>query len=144
MPDGSIVLVAIEAGRITRVLADGTKQTVADPGGGPNGLAICPNGTCIAKTNGGLIYHDRGALLVPGGQPEDYSGGRIEGFYLANGAVEVSIKAAISADRCAGRTTSCSTRTAVSVLPIMARPARARATLPASSTPRPMVRSWKK
>ena len=34
MPDGSIILVEIEPGRITRVTADGTKTTVAEPGGG--------------------------------------------------------------------------------------------------------------
>ena len=29
MPDGSVILTEIEAGRITRVRADGTKETVA-------------------------------------------------------------------------------------------------------------------
>ena len=44
MDDGSVILVEIAAGRITRVKRDGTKQTIATPGGGPNGLAIGPDG----------------------------------------------------------------------------------------------------
>ena len=35
MDDGSIVLVEIAAGRITRVKPDGKTQTIAKPGGGP-------------------------------------------------------------------------------------------------------------
>ena len=33
MPDGSVILVEIEAQRLTRVLPDGTKQLVAETGG---------------------------------------------------------------------------------------------------------------
>ena len=53
MPDGSIILVEIEAGRITRVTPDGAKQIVATPGGGPNGLAMGPDGVldrCLLYT----------------------------------------------------------------------------------------------
>ena len=39
MADGSVILVEIAAGRITRVGPDGSKEIVAEPGGGPNGLA---------------------------------------------------------------------------------------------------------
>src|SRR5271165_6850535 len=42
--DGSILLVEIHKGTLTRVSADGTKQTVANLGGGPNGAAIGPDG----------------------------------------------------------------------------------------------------
>jgi sugar lactone lactonase YvrE len=38
MPDGSVILTEIEAGRITRVAPDGSKTEVATTGGGPNGL----------------------------------------------------------------------------------------------------------
>lgn len=44
MLDGSVVLVEIEAGRVTRVGPDGSKTIVAEPGGGPNGLAFGPGG----------------------------------------------------------------------------------------------------
>ena len=41
-PDGSIVLVEIKAGLLTRV-RDGGKETIAELGGGPNGAAIGPD-----------------------------------------------------------------------------------------------------
>ena len=89
MPDGSVILVEIEAGRITRVAADGTKTTVAQPGGGPNGLAMGPDGKLYCCNNGGFRYVERDGLLIPHGQPDDYSGGRIERIDLESGAVEV-------------------------------------------------------
>ena len=39
MADGSVVLVELFGPRITRVLPDGTKETVAEVPGGPNGAA---------------------------------------------------------------------------------------------------------
>ena len=53
MPDGSIVLVEIKTGRLTR-LRDGGRETVAELGGGPNGAAIGPDGYCYVCNNGGL------------------------------------------------------------------------------------------
>jgi gluconolactonase len=93
MPDGSVILVEIAAGRITRVRRDGSTETVAEPGGGPNGLAIGPDGKLYCCNNGGFEYleHPSG-LLIPHGQPRDYSGGRIERIDLATGAVEVLYK----------------------------------------------------
>ena len=46
MPDGSILLVEIARGTLTRVTPDGKKEVVAEPGGGPNGAAIGPDGAC--------------------------------------------------------------------------------------------------
>ena len=89
MPDGSVVLVEIAAGRITRVGTDGTKDVIATPGGGPNGLAIGPDGKLYCCNNGGFNYIERGGFLIPHGQADDYSGGRIERIDLATGAVEV-------------------------------------------------------
>lgn len=92
MPDGSVVLVEIAAGRITRVLPDGSKRTVAETGGGPNGLAIGPDGKLYCCNNGGFEYLDRGGLLIPHGQSKDYSGGRIERIDLESGAIETVYK----------------------------------------------------
>ena len=92
MPDGSVVLVEIEAGRITRVHPDGRKETVAEPGGGPNGLAIGPDGKLYCCNNGGFHYVERDGFLTPHGQPANYSGGRIERIDLDTGAVEVLYK----------------------------------------------------
>ena len=89
MPDGSIVLVEIKGGRVTRVAPDGAKHTIATPGGGPNGAAIGPDGALYVCNNGGFEWHDVGGITVPGEQPADYSGGRIERIDLATGAVSV-------------------------------------------------------
>ena len=50
MPDGSIVLVEIEAGNLTRVQPDGSKEVIAHLGDGPNGAAIGPDGACLAPS----------------------------------------------------------------------------------------------
>ena len=89
MADGSVVLVEIERGRITRVRPDGSLQTVAEPGGGPNGLAIGPDGKLYCCNNGGFHYVERDGYLTPHGQARDYSGGRIERIDFETGAVEV-------------------------------------------------------
>ena len=44
LDDGSVLLVEIAAGTLTRIAADGTKTVAARPGGGPNGAAIGPDG----------------------------------------------------------------------------------------------------
>ncbi|MBP9232237.1 MAG: SMP-30/gluconolactonase/LRE family protein, partial [Phenylobacterium sp.] len=44
MNDGSVILTEIKAQRLTRVTPDGTKTTVVETGGGPNGAAIGPDG----------------------------------------------------------------------------------------------------
>ena len=59
MPDGSILLVEIAAGCLTRVAADGTKSLVAETGGGPNGLAIGPDGRCYVCNNGGMPFFEK-------------------------------------------------------------------------------------
>ncbi len=89
MPDGSILLVEIAAGCLTRVRSDGRKEVVAATGGGPNGAAIGPDGKCYICNNGGFAWHDDPVHgLRPVGQAEDYSGGRIERVDLATGKVE--------------------------------------------------------
>ena len=75
MADGSVILVEIAAGRITRVRPDGSKETVAEPGGGPNGLAIGPDGKLYCCNNGGFNYIENNGFLAPHGQADDYSGG---------------------------------------------------------------------
>jgi gluconolactonase len=88
MPDGSVVLVEIRRGTLTRVAPDGTATVVARTGGGPNGAAIGPDGHVYVCNNGGFEWHDLGGLTVPGNQPPDYIGGRIQRVDLATGRVE--------------------------------------------------------
>jgi gluconolactonase len=92
MPDGSIILTEIAAGRITRVWPDGRKETVAETGGGPNGLAVGPDGKLYCCNNGGFEYLENGPYLAPHGIAKDYSGGRIERIDIETGAVEVLYK----------------------------------------------------
>ncbi len=88
LPDGDVLLVEIASGDLTRVHPDGSKTVVAHLGGGPNGAAMGPDGKCYVCNNGGLKFVAVDGRLMPVGQPDDYSGGRIERVDLATGAVE--------------------------------------------------------
>lgn len=92
MPDGSVIIVEIALGRISRVWPDGRKETVAEPGGGPNGLAMGPDGKLYCCNNGGFEYVEANGLLAPHGIAADYSGGRIERIDIATGKVEILYK----------------------------------------------------
>ena len=89
MPDGSVILVEIMRGTLSRVMPDGEIQVVADPGGGPNGAAIGPDGHCYICNNGGFEWSrsSRG-LIFPGNQASDYTTGRIEKINVETGVVE--------------------------------------------------------
>ena len=89
MPDGSVVLVEIGRGCLTRVGPDGRKEIVATPGGGPNGLALGPDGKMYVCNNGGFEFGTFEHGTRPVGEAWDYSGGRIERVDLKTGAVEV-------------------------------------------------------
>ena len=73
MADGSVIVVELNGGRITRVLPDGTKRTVAEVDGGPNGAAIGPDGALYVCNNGGT-------------NPANAIGGRIQRVDIATGA----------------------------------------------------------
>ena len=93
LPDGSVVVVEIEAGRVTRVAADGTKTVVAETGGGPNGAALGPDGKLYVCNDGGFAFTDLGGLLLPFGQhgvtqPDNYVGGSIQRVDLDTGDVD--------------------------------------------------------
>ncbi|GAA4830730.1 SMP-30/gluconolactonase/LRE family protein [Saccharopolyspora rosea] len=78
LSDGSVLVVEIARGALSRVAPDGAVSVVADCGGGPNGAAIGPDGAVYVCNNGGFAWLERGGRLVPGHQPADYLGGRIQ------------------------------------------------------------------
>jgi gluconolactonase len=88
MDDGSVILVEIERGTLSRVGANGDVTVVAELGGGPNGAAVGPDGRIYICNNGGFEWNESGGLLFPGHEPETYSGGRIEAVDLSTGAIE--------------------------------------------------------
>lgn len=88
MPDGSVLVVEIKRGTLTRVASDGGQKVVADLGGGPNGAAIGPDGAVYICNNGGFEWHQAGPLVIPGNQPDDYAGGSIQRVDLATGHFE--------------------------------------------------------
>jgi gluconolactonase len=87
MSDGSVLLVEIRRGTLTRVAPDGGKTVVAQTGGGPNGAALGPDGAVYVCNNGGFEFHDIGDLAIPGHAPASYDGGSIQRVDLATGKV---------------------------------------------------------
>jgi gluconolactonase len=76
LPDGSVVVVEMMKQCITRIMPDATKKVVAEIDGGPNGLALGPDGALYLCNNGGSfskqIYN---GLTYPGPfDPELYIG----------------------------------------------------------------------
>jgi gluconolactonase len=76
--DGGVLVVEIQGKKLTRVLPDGTKETVANLGGGPNGAAIGPDGAVYVCNDGGLDFLQVGPVSVPTYQPADYVCGSIQ------------------------------------------------------------------
>jgi gluconolactonase len=89
LPDGSVVLVEIRGGDLTRVLPDGTTETVAHLGGGPNGAAVGPDGAFYICNNGGYEWGEVHGLYIPVGTAEPDTGGYIQRVDPATGAVDV-------------------------------------------------------
>ncbi|MEP9356515.1 MAG: gluconolaconase [Rhizobiales bacterium 17-65-6] len=87
--DGSIMLVEIARGTVTRIYPDGTVAVVAETGGGPNGAALGPDGALYVCNNGGFEWLETRDVLRPTLQASNYSGGRIERVDLVTGAIRV-------------------------------------------------------
>lgn len=89
MPDGSVILTEMFAHKITRVAPDGSKTTVAEINGGPNGLALGPDGALYLCNNGNAFSkHVMDGLIYPGPfDPSKYVGGSIQRVDIATGNV---------------------------------------------------------
>ena len=90
MPDGSVIVVEIERGTLSRVLKDGRIEVIAELGGGPNGAAMGPDGWIYVCNNGGFTWHEsKEGLLRPSTQAADYETGRIDRVNPDTGEWEV-------------------------------------------------------
>ena len=88
MADGSILLVEIRRGTLSRVAPHGTIEVVAELGGGPNGAAVGPDGAVYVCNNGGrFAYREQAGLTWPGHTPPEHVGGAIQRVDLASGSV---------------------------------------------------------
>ena len=89
MPDGAVVVVEMFGPRLTRVLPNGTKETIAEIPGGPNGAALGPNGLFYVCNNGARFTPvELDGLCFPSGSgPDRYFGGRIQTVDPNNGKV---------------------------------------------------------
>lgn len=68
--DGSLVVPEIEGAALVRVRPDGTKETIAEVGGGANGCAFGPDGAIYVSNNGGYIFQEADGLPFPVGTPD--------------------------------------------------------------------------
>ncbi len=89
LKDGSVALVEIERGTVSVVAPDGAVRVLASPGGGPNGMAVGPDGAFYVCNNGGFTWLEQEGVLRPLAQPADYVSGRIERVDATTGAVSV-------------------------------------------------------
>lgn len=94
MADGSLYFVEIQAQRVSRLLPDGKVERVVDVPGGPNGLAVGPDGAIYICNNGGVYDFVPNRKVVPGltvtvpaPTRRPYAGGSIQRFDPATGTL---------------------------------------------------------
>lgn len=90
LPDGSIAVCEIARGTVSRIAPDGEVSVIATTGGGPNGMAMGPDGALYVCNNGGMRWPtpQAGQWLRPlHGTPADYTGGSIQRVDPATGEV---------------------------------------------------------
>ncbi len=90
MPDGSVILVEIARGTISRVQPDGSVDVVAEVGGGPNGIAFGPDGRIYVCNNGGFptFIDGQGRTRIAEGEDADTVLGCIQAVDVETGTVE--------------------------------------------------------
>lgn len=88
MADGSVMLVEVARGTLTRIDASGRSDVIAELGGGPNGAAVGPDGHIYVCNNGGFDWIEKEGMLLPGLTPPNYRGGSIQKVDISSGKVE--------------------------------------------------------
>ncbi|MGB3247182.1 MAG: SMP-30/gluconolactonase/LRE family protein [Sulfitobacter sp.] len=95
MNDGSVLFVDIKDETLVRLAVDGSVDIVAKIPGGPNGVAIGPDGAAYVCNNGGAYsFVDIGpdpygnkTITVPDPHRPNYNGGSVQRVDLATGEV---------------------------------------------------------
>lgn len=94
LADGTVLVVEIPRGTLSRVGLDGTQDVVAHLGGGPNGAAIGPDGAVwVCNTGGCLEWETRNGLTIARGVSPTWAGGYIQRVDLRSGDAEVVYRA---------------------------------------------------
>ena len=89
LADGSVLVVEVLGGRLTRVRPDGVKELVAQTGGGPNGAALGPDGKIYVTNNGGFGWFESRGMIMPGPPAShEYIGGSLQRVDIQSGAIE--------------------------------------------------------
>lgn len=88
MLDGSVILVEIKRGTLSRVHPDGQIEVIAHLGGGPNGAAVGPDGMIYVCNNGGFVWTTNEGITRPVGTPDDYVSGSIQRVDPHSGSFE--------------------------------------------------------
>jgi gluconolactonase len=88
LPDGSILLVELAGGVVTRIDPHGRAEVVADCGGGPNGLAIGPDGCAYVCNSGGAFeWPGLENFRIGSGVSSRWRGGSLDRVDLTTGDV---------------------------------------------------------
>src|SRR5512133_3753865 len=85
-PDGSMLLTEIRNQQLSRVTPGGKARVFSRCGGGPNGLAIGPDGALYLCNNGGSRYVEGTSMSQ--GAHEGYKGGSIQRLDAKTGAAK--------------------------------------------------------
>src|SRR5947207_8712585 len=96
MADGSVLVVEMAGGTLTRIAPDGAVDRIAELGGGPNGAATGADGAVYVANNGGAIrFRDRDGSLVPDYAPDrpPGAGGSIQRVDLESGTADTLYEA---------------------------------------------------
>ncbi len=90
MADGSVLFVDIKDQALLRLGRDGKIEIVAEIPGGPNGVAIGPDGAAYVCNNGGVyrfVAAGPGGSTIPNPNPSGFQGGSIQRVDLETGKV---------------------------------------------------------